>query len=77
MRISIEKASDGTFIIEVPCKKRKNKEGELEYKEDLKYTAKTEEDALKVVAEALKEIETPEDEYGIGFNEAAEEPKKG
>ena len=77
MRITVEACSDGTYIVEVPAKKSKGKNG-LEYKEDLKYTAKTEEEALKVIKEALKGIAIPEDEYGIAFDEAAKtKPAKG
>ena len=81
MRISIEKCADGTFLIEVPCKPKKKKgEGNrnlVEYNPDIKYTAEDEKGALKIITEALKEIETPEDEYGIGFEEATKEPKEG
>jgi hypothetical protein len=74
MRISVEKASDGTFIIEVPAKKKKGKKGEdICYREDIKYTAKNVDEALKVIKEALNEVETPDDEYGIAFGEAAKE----
>jgi hypothetical protein len=77
MQIRIEKAADNTFIIEVPCKPKKEKKGNcIEYNPDLKYTANDEKSALKIIAEALKEIEAPEDEYGIGFDEAAK-PKEG
>jgi hypothetical protein len=72
MRISIERAADKTFIVEVPCKPKKDKKGNMEnWKPDLKYTAKTEEEALDIVKEALKEIETPEDEYGLAFDSAS------
>jgi hypothetical protein len=78
MQIRIEKAADNTFIIEVPCKPKKDKKGNgcIEYNPDLKYTADDEKSALKIISEALKEIEVPEDEYGIGFTEAAKEPKE-
>jgi len=72
MRISVEKASDGTYIVEVPCKPKKDEEGHEIYKPELKYTAETEDDAIKIIREALGEIETPDDEYGIAFGEAAE-----
>jgi len=77
MRISVEKASDGTYIIEVPCKTKKDKKGYEIYKSDLKYTAEDEKGALKIIATALKEIEVPEDEYGLAYAEASKEPKVG
>lgn len=78
MRISVEKASDGTFIIEVPAKKRKDAKGNMLYPEDLKYTASDETEALKIIGEALKEVKAPVDEYKIGFDEASkvEQPVK-
>lgn len=77
MRISCEKCSDGTFLVEVPPKQKKDKKGnEIGWKPELKYTAKTEDEALKIIGEALKEIETPQDEYGIAFEEASKESKK-
>lgn len=75
MHIRVEKAADGTYIVEVPAKKKKDKKGMEMCNEDLKYTTKTEEECIKVIKEALKEIDAPNDEYGIAFNEAVKEPK--
>jgi len=74
MRISVEKASDGTYIVEVPRKPKKDKRGNEIYQNDLKYTAKTTKEAMAVIAEALKEVPTPDDEYGIAYDEASKEP---
>jgi predicted RNase H-like HicB family nuclease len=76
MRISIEKAADGSFIVIVPAKEKKNPKGDFICQEDLKYTAKTEDEALKIIGEALKEIKSQEDEYGIAFKEASKKSAK-
>lgn len=73
MRISIERAADGSFIITVPAKEKKGPKGVLVCQEDLKYTAEDEAEALKIIETALKEIKPQEDEYGIAFKEASEE----
>jgi len=80
MRISVEKASDGAFIVEVPCKPKKDK-GEKGHpmdmmERDLKYTAKTDDEAIKIIKEALKDIKTPEDEYSLAFDSASKEQPK-
>lgn len=77
MQITIEKCADGTFIIQVPCKpkKKEDKGNRIEYRPDIKYTAEDEKGALKVIAEALKEVEVPEDEYGLAYKEATKEEK--
>lgn len=67
--IRVEKASDGTFIISVPPKPKKDNKEPCFY-EDIKYTAKNEKECLRIVGEALKDVKAPEDEYGIGFEEA-------
>ena len=72
MQITVEKCTDGTFLVQVPCKskKKEDKGNYIEYRPDLKYTAENEKEALKIIAEALKEVEVPEDEYGIAYEEA-------
>lgn len=73
MRIGVEKAADGTFIIDVPRKPKKDKQGNKLYQEDLRYTAKNIEKALTVIKKVLMEVETPNDEYEIAFDEAVKE----
>lgn len=73
MRISVEKAADGTFIIDVPVKPKKNPKGDLvDYKPDLRYTAKDNAEALKIIEKAIEEVEAPDDEYGLAFEEASQ-----
>ena len=74
MSIETEKVADGSFIIKVPCKAKKN-DGSPEWRPDVKYTAKSEDEAIVVIRKALAEIEAPDDELGIAWEEATKEEK--
>ncbi len=69
MDISIEKAVNG-YIITVPRCKKDGNEG---WMPPAKYAVGDLKEALRIIARALKEMPTPEDEFDFSFDEAIKE----